>query len=546
MFERITIRRQVIAATLLLLPFLLPLRSTDAALRSWQDNGDNPDWGFALNWSPIGTPTATDNIVLGSLAAEDTVVNQDFTIDTLAITNGATVDTDNHQLDVSGDIILSESGSKITVQDPTGPNPIGLLADDITLLTGTTLEVVNSTVSLSGAMSIRAGAEVFGHGRITANRLLNAGTLAANSPVRLFLNTTLPVDLDGSNENGSLSAINGSIVIESPLADPFDGMITVGSAQQVEFLFDDTTIGSGAVVHLQGSGGTAASFGSFFQGSVNVDFEGTLNVDQAGRLGNLRFLNGSVANLTNNARLEMRMTASTIEAGATITGSGHIAIEDGTLTLADGAQVAVSIESNSGSPGGTLRIGDGIATAEILAYETDGGRLDIELGGSKFHEYDRLTVSSSAVLNSGELNVSLINGFVPSAGKSFQIISTLGSIIGQFDTTADQLPALLGGLTWEIDYSDPSHVFLRVNEPNPADFDLDGDVDLADLLHPVTGWQGRYGNDLDGADFLTWQREFGFGTSSLASSQTVPEPTTCAICLTLLSCCLARPRGSRT
>jgi len=59
----------------------------------------------------------------------------------------------------------------------------------------------------------------------------------------------------------------------------------------------------------------------------------------------------------------------------------------------------------------------------------------------------------------------------------------------------------------------------------PGDFDGDGDVDGNDLSHPTLGWEARYGNDLDGADFLLWQQEVGrSGTSGLSAFQSVPEP----------------------
>jgi len=47
----------------------------------------------------------------------------------------------------------------------------------------------------------------------------------------------------------------------------------------------------------------------------------------------------------------------------------------------------------------------------------------------------------------------------------------------------------------------------------PGDFDSDGDVDGDDLYDPALGWQARFGNDLDGSDFLTWQRNLGNGLS---------------------------------
>ena len=63
-----------------------------------------------------------------------------------------------------------------------------------------------------------------------------------------------------------------------------------------------------------------------------------------------------------------------------------------------------------------------------------------------------------------------------------------------------------------------------------ADFDLDGDVDSADLTHPTLGWEARYGDDLDGTDFLTWQQQLGSGVGAVSSSiAVVPEPSTCLL-----------------
>jgi hypothetical protein len=58
-----------------------------------------------------------------------------------------------------------------------------------------------------------------------------------------------------------------------------------------------------------------------------------------------------------------------------------------------------------------------------------------------------------------------------------------------------------------------------------ADFDNDGDVDSDDLTDPVYGWEARFGGDLDGFDFLEWQRHFGSGVPPLSSPTVIPEPS---------------------
>jgi len=70
-----------------------------------------------------------------------------------------------------------------------------------------------------------------------------------------------------------------------------------------------------------------------------------------------------------------------------------------------------------------------------------------------------------------------------------------------------------------------------------ADFDLDNDVDVDDLNDPVLGWEARYGIDLDGSDFLMWQRQLGSGIDPLSSaSVAVPEPSSwlLGLCMCLL------------
>ena len=64
--------------------------------------------------------------------------------------------------------------------------------------------------------------------------------------------------------------------------------------------------------------------------------------------------------------------------------------------------------------------------------------------------------------------------------------------------------------------------------PLVGDFDGDGDVDGVDLSHPTLGWRTRFSADLDGDDFLDWQRNLSppAGTRAVGA---VPEPATAAL-----------------
>jgi hypothetical protein len=73
------------------------------------------------------------------------------------------------------------------------------------------------------------------------------------------------------------------------------------------------------------------------------------------------------------------------------------------------------------------------------------GELRVELGpGASF---DTLDVSLLASLN-GVLNVSLVDGFSPMAGQSFNILDW-GAVAGGFHTIF--LPLLHDGLSWDLD-----------------------------------------------------------------------------------------------
>jgi len=59
-----------------------------------------------------------------------------------------------------------------------------------------------------------------------------------------------------------------------------------------------------------------------------------------------------------------------------------------------------------------------------------------------------------------------------------------------------------------------------------GDFNHDDMVNGLDLTDPTLGWKVRYGNDLDGNNFLTWQQQFSSAVGSVSSpTTTVPEPS---------------------
>jgi len=177
--------------------------------------------------------------------------------------------------------------------------------------------------------------------------------------------------------------------------------------------------------------------------------------------------------------------------------------------------------------------------------------LVMEVGGvAPGSGYDQI-LATGALDFDGVLKVSLVNGFNPAAGQSFNLFDW-ASVSGAFDSIV--LPSLDEGLFWNT-----SQLYtagnLFVTGELPADFDQDQDVDGDDL----TRWQTNFGSftgathsqgdadgdqDVDGQDFLVWQQQFGSDVGATESLTSVPEPATDLLAGAWTAGCMAwRRRG---
>jgi hypothetical protein len=77
--------------------------------------------------------------------------------------------------------------------------------------------------------------------------------------------------------------------------------------------------------------------------------------------------------------------------------------------------------------------------------------LTIDIGGTALNAFDRLNLAGAAAL-SGSLNLSLIGGFVPAMGQTFNILTAGGGISGTF-TTVTQPAGMPAGLAFSVSYS---------------------------------------------------------------------------------------------
>ena len=300
----------------------------------------------------------------------------------------------------------------------------------------------------------------------------------------------------------------------------------------------------------------------------------TLNLNGGGSLATAARIEGSsqtlrgIVNVTGNGRFNIQtdFTSSVdvslaaaadtlslgddsiIRAGADFIGSGAVVNLNGsTLTIEDGVtavDLAVLLENR-----GDLVVGASPGLVQGTDFQqSSSGSLEIEIMGLALNQFDRLNLTQSAVI-AGELDLSLLGGFAPTLGNTFNFLGATFGASGAFDNIV-QPPTMPAGLEFIVnDFG----TFWQLEVVNSvmftADFDMDGDVDAGDLAQ----WEGDYGvngnsdadgdGDSDGNDFLAWQEQFGSGLPRIAGPAAMPEPST-LVMASLAALALIRPKRS--
>jgi len=384
-------------------------------------------------------------------------------------------------------------------------------------------------------------------------------TVATGSTV-MFSNSLVKITDHHAQVNGTLTN-NGTWELNS-----------TGSNHEHIFIFNNnaTLTGTGVVqmmgnaatnlirtdgsVLTQEAGHTISGGGRLLDNSGGLINRGTILADQAGPLtidpgasgvqnhgtmqatgsGGLILQNGAFTNesggqiIVDTTVTVMGLSTLTNKAGATVSGNGTIVVENGS-TFSNAGVVS------PGASAGTLRV--------TGAYtQTSTGSLQVELGGTSAGnptEYDQLIVTGDVSLD-GTLDISLINGFMPTYNDEFRVLGVLSQGVrsGQFGTITGA--SIDNTMTLAPIYDHNGTVGLTLIAALPGDANLDGTVNGDDLLvwqaNLFTGnqWaQGDFNIDgtVNGDDLLVWQAHLfdsilGPTFSPLSSPVPIPEPAT--------------------
>lgn len=423
-----------------------------------------------------------------------------------------------------------------------------------------TLAIQSPVILTGGTLASGSGGTLKNSSAIDVR---NGGTLTGNFVVN-DVNKTIVVSGTGSISAGSAITNNGTLQLDHNIGQIGDSLTSLTNV--------GTLRGSGVVTSPVTNPGLISVIGGdmeFIGLTVNSANTGLIT----GRDGTLRF----TGTLSNSGSLAFSGGAMDVYGDITQNAGGRITVSGGgvttfydDVTIAAGANnVQVSSVGNVQSAvvflgsynGGTT--GSGAAFIEgdhrpgnspaLVNFGGDvfyGGASDlfIEIGGTAAgSQFDKVNVADQLSVG-GTLNVSLINGFAPAAGQSFDILD-FAALNGTFNTL--NLPALAGGLSWNTSQLYTTGT-LSIVGGVPGDYNNNGVVDAADYVLWRNG--GPLANEVDApgvvnaGDYTEWRTRFGnasgAGGGLTISGAAVPEPSTIVALLIALKMGLL-PSGRR-
>jgi fibronectin-binding autotransporter adhesin len=410
--------------------------------------------------------------------------------------------TELHDLSVgysgSGTLSILNGGSVATISSGNaligdGPGSDGTTTVDGPGSTWTVLGLLDIGNAGTGSLKVTTGAAVS----------------AAEAYIALQQGSKGDVTVEGAGASFRNIGSNGYLIVGGADA----GSLTIkdgGTVEAKETFVGDGASGIGTVL-VSGAGASLVNsqdfaVGYFGQGIVSILAGASASNpvavigNNSGSVGRVT-VDGAGSTWTNTDTLDVGPDGSgalTVSGGAAMSVTNTLTIwSHGTVTLNGGTINAGTVDLTAGAVlGGTGTIASNVSNAGSVSpgqspglltvngnyTQAAGGSLECEIGGlTEGTEFDSVAVSGSATLD-GTLNIHLINGFVPTIGRRFMIM-TFGSRVGQFAAVTGT--DIGNGLTFSVEYG-PANITLVagpvVCHTPASDADGDGDVDLNDFL----------------------------------------------------------------
>jgi outer membrane autotransporter protein len=407
---------------------------------------------------------------------------------TLSVVNGGSLQVTNGDLLVASNMVVSGSGSNVTVAGFTGVGIFGpatlTIGDGGTLTSqsgaeidalfgGTPTATVSgpgSTWNIGGFGLAVGGGSTGGLGALTVT---NGGTVNVSGPM------TIGDAIDGSSSTlvtgaGSVVNVTGPLVIGDP-CDCLVGTLTVADGGVVNAP-GSTRIGQGSTLNLGlgGPGGTIVTPAIVNDGQIVANFtdtiilaadiSGTGSLTKAGAgtlvLGGTNTYTG--ATTVNGGILSLNGSLSggaTVNSGGTLSVNGSLA---GVATVNSGGTLGGSgrvggVVAN----GGTLAPGNSIGTLSINGnLVQNGGTYQVEVNGAG--QSDLINVAGSATLNGASVQVLAQSGRY-ARNTTYTILNAAGGVNGTYAGVTSNFAFLTPSLSY-----DANNVYLLLFQTGGA------------------------------------------------------------------------------
>jgi autotransporter-associated beta strand protein len=472
---------------------LLTAHSAFAVTNTWdgghiQNLGQNKRWSQANNWDNNTLPVwdGTADIVfalsfLNGATATDIAGNRfirsltittgtAFSIDgagqTLQLYSGNITRTGSGTVTISAGIALGggaysgvwsnanlsgELAILSTISQVGGTRDLLIFGDGFTRFGGTTDNTYTGTTTVNGGTLVLDKAA--GTNAISGNLVIGDGTGAdtarLNASNQIINTSSITINSSGIFNLNNFSETISSLFMSAGSVSTGTGTLTLGGN-----LTGRTNAASATITGNLNLGGATRTF-DIADGFATVDMligaviaNGGLVKAGAGTLALTAANTYSGGTIVSNGTLRVN------NASGSGTGSGAVVVEaGGTLGGTGVVAGAVTIQN-----GGTLAPGNSVGTLTVGALTLSPlSVLDIEIAGT--NSFDKVVTGGSVFLH-GTLNLSLLNGYLPSQSDSFKIISAAGGITGMFDSWTDGYQVAIVGNDVIVTIPEPSSVTL--------------------------------------------------------------------------------------
>jgi T5SS/PEP-CTERM-associated repeat protein len=420
--------------------------------------------------------------------------------------------------DESGTLNITRGGLVQNVDGIIGTSAEAGLAD----VNGANSRWVNSGVLTIGAspvdqnaLRITNGGLVQSATGIVGDEFNEKGIVVVSDRDSQWINTgTLFL---GRHGHGTLNISNGGLVQRgAALIGAFDsgrGSAFVDGTNS-RWLTAELYVGAAGEATLNiTAGGAVHSASSFIGVAPGVTFADPGEVTVAGN-GSLWHVDGRLAiGGDPNTGLDSGRGTLRIQTGGTVTVAQDILLWDDDLLSLEGGTLSASEISFNGFGGfqwtsGTLRVGvyhrplttpsggvlapgNSAGSTFILGNyaQVAGARLEIEIGGTaQAFQYDVVSVTGNVALG-GNLQLEMLDGFIPTAANRFTILDATGSITGTFAnvasgqrlSTSDGLGSFIVNYGPGSPFSPNNIVLSSFLTTLRGDFNVDGTINALDI-----------------------------------------------------------------